>query len=90
MEKEALKGLVKKLQQEIQSSDAMEADVKTLLQSLNEDIDTVLDRDDSPDDPVYAALNERSQSLYANFAVKHPTLEPVLREIGNMLGKMGV
>jgi hypothetical protein len=90
MEKDNLKALLKKLHQELHAAESMDQDVKGLLQTLNEDIEQVLERDDTPDDPVYAALKERSQSLYAKFAANNPTLEPVLREIGSMLGKMGV
>lgn len=90
MEKAKLKDLLKQLQTELHDSANFDSEVKDLLQTLNGDIEEVLDRDDSPDDPVYAALKERSQSMYAKFAAENPRLEPVLREINNMLGKIGI
>lgn len=35
-------------------------------------------------------LAERSQELSAKFAVKHPHLEPALRELGQILSNMGI
>jgi hypothetical protein len=50
----------------------------------------VLEADRQHDDPVFAALSERSLALSAKFAAQHPKLEPALREIGSMLEKIGV
>jgi hypothetical protein len=45
---------------------------------------------ESANDPIYSALSERSQILSAQFAAKHPNLEMALREVSEILGKMGV
>ncbi|MEO8408217.1 MAG: DUF4404 family protein [Oxalobacteraceae bacterium] len=33
---------------------------------------------------------ERSQAISAKFAAEHPQLEPVLRELGQILNRMGI
>ena len=65
-------------------------EARQLLQNLNADITRALEEKEAPDDPMFAALSDKSKELYASFAVKHPRLEPVLRELGSMLEKIGV
>ncbi|MFZ6748438.1 DUF4404 family protein [Undibacterium sp. Ren11W] len=89
MEKEKLKSLLKQLHEGLLNAEHVDDDVKSLLLNLNQDIHAVLNTD-VPDDPIYSALSERSQELSARFAAQHPKLEPVLRELGGMLEKMGV
>jgi hypothetical protein len=89
MEKEKLKSLLKQLHEGLLNTEHVDDDVKSLLLNLNQDIHAVLSSD-VPDDPIYSALSERSQALSARFAAQHPKLEPVLRELGGMLEKMGV
>lgn len=90
MKKENLKNLLKQLREGLQETEQVDGELKTMLQALNEDIEQVLTSDDTPDDPIFSALSERSQALSARFAAKHPKLEPVLRELGGMLENMGV
>lgn len=90
MRKENLKNLLKQLHEGLLNTEHVDDEVKGLLQSLNQDIHQVLSNEETPDDPIYAALSERSQALSARFAAQHPRLEPVLRELGGMLEKMGV
>lgn len=42
------------------------------------------------EDTTTYGLAERTQEISAKFAVKHPTLEPALRELGRILGNMGI
>lgn len=90
MQKENMKSLLKQLHAGLHETEHVDEDVKSLLQNLNQDIDDVLSREETPDYPIFQALSERSQELSAGFAAKYPKLEPVLRELGSMLGKMGV
>lgn len=90
MQKENLKSLLKQLHAGLLNAEQVDDEVKGLLHELNEDIHQVLSNDNTPDDPIYSALSERSQALSARFAAQHPKLEPVLRELGGMLEKMGV
>ncbi|MCH8618450.1 DUF4404 family protein [Undibacterium sp. TS12] len=90
MEKENLKRLLGQLHHELSSTEQIDEELKSLLEKLNEDIQHVLGNMQNRDDPVFAALSERSQALSARFAAQHPKLEPALRELGTMLEKIGV
>jgi len=90
MKRDMLKGLLKQLQDGLHTTEQVDSEMKALLQNLHQDIETVLAKDENPDDPLYAALSDRSRAIYAEFASKHPKLEPALRELGSMLEKMGV
>ena len=90
MQKENLKSLLKQLHEGLLNTEQIDDEVKSLLQGLSADIHQVLSNDDTPDDPIFSVLSERSQAMSARFAAKHPKLEPVLRELGDMLEKMGV
>lgn len=90
MDQENLKDLLKQLHEGLSSTDQVDAELKTLLHKLDSDIQHLLNTESAPDDPIFAGLTERSQALSAQFAAKHPRLEPVLRELGGMLEKIGV
>ena len=90
MKRDMLKGLLKQLQDGLHTTEQVDAEMKALLQNLHQDIEVVLAKDENPDDPLYVALSDRSRAIYAEFASKHPKLEPALRELGSMLEKMGV
>ncbi|MFZ6776128.1 DUF4404 family protein [Undibacterium sp. Ji83W] len=90
MKQEQLKHLLGLLHQELASTEAVDDELKSLLEKLNDDIQHVLATTQNQDDPVFAALSERSQALSAKFAAQHPKLEPALRELGTMLEKIGV
>lgn len=90
MKREMLKGLLKQLHDGLQHAEEVDAEMKQMLQSLNGDIEKVLAAKEAPDDPVFAALSDKSKEIYARFAVQHPKLEPALRELGSMLEKIGV
>lgn len=90
MATEDLKQLLNQLHEGLLETDHLDSDLKPLLKQLNQDIEAVLSKDTSPDDPIYAALNERSVELSAKFAAQHPKLEPVLRELGGILERIGV
>ncbi|WP_426113835.1 DUF4404 family protein [Massilia sp. PWRC2] len=84
------------LHADIASTGEVDPELKDLLHRLDGDIKTLLDRRLAPDagalEPTSTTygLAERSQELSARFAVKHPHLEPALRELGNMLSSMGI
>ena len=90
MKSEHLKQLLTQLHEELVRTEQVDEELKSLLQNLNQDIHEVLSKEEAPDDPVFAALSERSQALSAKFAAQHPKLEPALREFGDMLERMGV
>ena len=90
MNQENVKQLLLQLHTELANADEVDGELKSLLQNLNKDIHHVLNSDQAHDDPVYAALSDRSVALSAQFAAEHPKLEPALRELASMLAKIGV
>ena len=90
MEKENLKLMLKQLHDGLLETDGLDAELRSLLEELGHDISHVLANQDTPDDPVFSALSDRSLALSARFAARHPKLEPALRELGSMLEKICV
>jgi hypothetical protein len=58
----------------------LEGDIKQLLEQ----------RETEGEESTTYGLAERSQEISAQFAAKHPTLEPTLRELTRILGNMGI
>lgn len=68
-------------------------ETQDLLRQLDTDIKQVLARraaDEADSTTDAYGLTTRTQELTAQFAVKHPRLEPLLRQLGNMLSNMGI
>lgn len=91
MEKQELAALLKKLQTELESVQAVDDSLKQSLQSLGQDIQKVLGQGTPPTPTAdEASLNERAQELEARFAAEHPYLASTLRDVMDSLGKMGI
>lgn len=91
MKQEQLKQLLTQLHSVLSEENQLDDELKSQLQDLNQDIKQVLDKDSQQhDDPIFAALKEKSTDLSAQFAAQHPKLEPVLRELASMLEKIGI
>ena len=91
MNQEHLKHLLSQLHTALSDTSQVDDELKSLLQDLDQDIKDVLSKENRDhDDPVFAALSEKSVALSAKFVVQHPKLEPVLRELGSMLEKIGI
>ena len=90
-----LKESLQQLQSNMESSGPVDEELQGLLQKLDGDIRLLLEKraaleaQDEPESTTYG-LAERSQELSAKFAVKHPKLEPALRELGEILANMGI
>lgn len=89
-----LKESLQQLQSSIASGDPVDEELHGLLQKLDGDIKLLLEKraaqeQDAEESTTYR-LAERSQELSAKFAVKHPKLEPALRELGEILANMGI
>ena len=95
-----LKQHLKTLRANLASTGEVDAELTDLLQQLDGDIKTLLERrlqqdaavDADPDDleTTTYGLAERSQEITARFAATHPRLEPALRELGTILANMGI
>jgi ABC-type transporter Mla subunit MlaD len=86
-----LKAHLKTLHRNLEETGAVDDELEMLLRQLDGDIERVLDRkaDEQLDANTYG-LASRAQALSARFAIKHPHLEPTLRELGNILATMGI
>lgn len=90
-----LKESLQKLHATLESGAPVDPEIKALLQTLDEDIQKVLANttDAAPDRSTEEASSDlvnQAQKISARLAVRHPHLEPVFREIADMLTKMGI
>lgn len=93
-----LKASLKTLHTELASAPGpVDEELLDLLAQLDGDIKQLLERRMAQqeagmggEDTTTYGLAERTQEISAKFAVKHPTLEPALRELGRILGNMGI
>jgi hypothetical protein len=88
----ALKAHLHTLHQDLAAAGGdVDDETQDLLRQLDTDIKQVLERRAADETEVDDyGLSTRAQELTAQFAVKHPRLEPVLRQLGNMLASMGI
>ncbi|SDE14824.1 protein of unknown function [Massilia sp. PDC64] len=85
-----LKAHLKTLHRSLEETGEVDDELEMLLRQLDGDIKHVLDkRAQDPDANTYG-LASRTQELTARFAIRHPHLEPALRELGNILASMGI
>jgi hypothetical protein len=69
----------------------VDEELQDLLLQLEHDIKHLLEQPATQgEETTTYGLAERSQELSAQFAAKHPTLEPTLRELTRILGNMGI
>lgn len=87
MSNEKIQDLLEKLHEEVRQT-KLDANTRSSLQELDSDIHQLLDT--STVEPSAASVVEQAKLLEARFAVDHPTAERVMREVIDMLGKIGV
>jgi hypothetical protein len=79
--------LLGKLKEELQTTE-LDDDNRKLMAELESDIEAMLDESNSDSDAD--SLLARTQQLDADFASKHPTAEGFMRELMEILARMGV
>ena len=86
-----LKASLKNLHAKLAVTGPVDEELQELLLQLDGDIKNLLQRrvEDEPETETFG-LAERTQEISAKFAVKHPQLEPALRELGTILANMGI
>jgi ABC-type transporter Mla subunit MlaD len=88
---ETLKAHLKVLHRSLNEAGEADEELQMLLRQLDGDIQKLLDRQaDKELDVNTYGLASRAQEITARFAVKHPRLEPTLRELGRILAAMGI
>ena len=86
-----LKASLKNLHAKLAVTGPVDEELQELLLQLDGDIKNLLQRrvEDEQETETFG-LAERTQEISAKFAVKHPQLEPALRELGTILANMGI
>ncbi|KAF3996905.1 DUF4404 family protein [Glaciimonas immobilis] len=94
-----LKESLQKLHVTLENGAPVDPETRALLQTLDADIQRVLSNNDvalastavevTNDEPS-SDLVKQAQKISARLAVRHPHLEPVFRDIADMLTKMGI
>jgi hypothetical protein len=89
---DALKDKLKELHSALESAQPPDAELARLLRVLDADIQMLLAKQSSAalDAGDAAGLAARAQGISARFAVEHPRLAPVLRELNDMLASIGI
>lgn len=96
MTTEHLKQSLKSLHASLSETGPLDPESQALLRTLDADIHQLLEKQnetpafDGSDPSLTSGLALRSQELAAKFAARHPTLEPALRELSNILASMGI
>jgi hypothetical protein len=88
MNNDELKNSLLRLHVQLEKTDTIEPELRDILETLNADITVLLSAE--KDKTIADTLVERVQETSAKFAVKHPHLEPILQEIGQILSRMGI
>lgn len=84
MSKERIKDLLGQLRAELQKTD-IDDELEQLLSDLDDDIDRVVD-----DDVDLSEVIDRAKKVEANFATNYPTAERFVREVIDLLVRMGI
>lgn len=88
MSTDALKDKLKELHLALEDAQGVDAELRELLRVLDTDIRNLLSKSAAARSD--AGLAGRAQTILAGFAVKHPHLEPALRELTDMLASLGI
>lgn len=84
MSNERIKELLAQLREEIREAD-VDQELQKLMSDLDDDIHSVIE-----DDADVGALIDRAKEVEAGFATKYPTVERFMREVIDVLVRMGV
>jgi len=84
MSKERIKDLLAQLREEIRSTD-VDDELEKLMGDLDDDIHGVIENDAD-----VGAVVDRAKELEATFATNHPTAERFVREVVDLLVRMGI
>ncbi|MBS0308547.1 MAG: DUF4404 family protein [Proteobacteria bacterium] len=91
MTTDQLKNKLQELHQQLESTGAVDGELKSLLQMLDRDIEQLLSKSaNATVAEADASLTGRAQELSARFAAQHPQLETALRELAQTLERMGI
>ncbi|MEQ8484547.1 MAG: DUF4404 family protein [Pseudomonadales bacterium] len=84
-----IKTKLAELRGELENTPELDDDLRALLEDVDADIHALLEADDQ-EDSVLEGLQERLESLAADFAARHPNTERFFQELIGALGRMGI
>lgn len=86
MSEKKIRELMDELEQELSRSDELDEETLEAVRQLDRDIDEVIRSSEQKNSPVL----DDAIALEAQFAVRHPVAERLVRELIAVLGRMGV
>lgn len=87
MDKDELKSLLLKLHDALQQSPELDPELKGLLDDVDQDLHRLAHEGDEPESE---GLSTRLDSVAAEFDAEHPQASGILREVADLLNKMGI
>ncbi len=84
MSKERIKELLGQIREEVGNTD-IDDEFEKLMSDLDNEIENVVD-----EDADVSAVIDRAKEVEANFATKHPNAERFIREVIDLLVRMGI
>lgn len=88
MNESKLNELLSQLNDELDRTDSVDPETLGLLQELQSDLQRLGSGEDSA--PDQETVLEQAQALETRFAAEHPAAERFIREIMDMLAKVGI
>ncbi len=86
-----IRDTLQRLHTVLQSQPAIDPELKSLLQTLDRDIQAALERKQTESAPAQNDdLAEQAQTLATRFAAEHPNVDLVLRELRSLLLGLGL
>jgi hypothetical protein len=90
MSKERIKVLLSQLREEIRNTDVDE-ELEKMMGDLDDDINNVIEANAGIDAVVdIDDVVDRAKEIEASFAIRHPTAERFVREVIDLLVRMGI
>lgn len=89
MSEEQIKSHLKQLHQELANIGTADEETRTMLQELDADIHELLSPSDTPSEQV-ESIRDRLDEMAIEFSTSHPKAGIVLRELMDLLAKIGV
>ena len=89
MADEEIRSTLTRLHETLGHTDAVDADLRTLLEQVDDDIHQLLDAEDRDASDAHG-LKARIEEVGAQFAARHPHTERFFQELVAALGRMGI
>ena len=81
---------LQKLHASLETIEKPDQELLTLLKQLDDDIQRILTENPQNTDSPASMLADQLGNIGARFATDHPQLAPILQELADTLGKMGI